>query len=176
MQMDTSLANILGFLALATYIVTLIPTIMRIVFPLTQKSGIPQKLLKHRRYIGILTFFFALCHGFLMVKKRNFDVFDIKTYWIYLQGIVSFIIFTLLTVTSNNWSVKILRKNWKKLHQLTYLAMIFLTWHIWDKMLGHWTYFTPIGIVAITVTTLLFLIRLWIEYQDKQQKTKRKAP
>ena len=169
------LANFLGVLALFSYIVTLLPTILRIVFPRTKETGIPKSLLKHRRVIGILAFFFALGHGFLLVIKRNLDFFDIKTFWIYIQGVSTFTIFTLLAITSNDWSVKKLKKNWKQLHQLTYFAMFLLTWHIWDKMSGHWTYLTPIGIVSSTGITVLFLIRLWIERQDKQQKTKKKA-
>lgn len=170
-----TLANIFGFASLASYVVTLLPTILRIVFPQTKETGIPKWLLKHRRLIGIIAFFLALGHGFLMVKKRNFDFFDLKTYWIYVQGITTLTIFTLLTVTSNDWSVKKLKKKWKQLHKLTYLAMFLLTWHIWDKMSGHWTYLTPIGIVAITGSAALFFIRLWSEHQGKQQKTKDKV-
>lgn len=174
MSMDiASLANNLGFLALVSYIVTLLPTILKIVFPQTKATGLPQLLLKHRRLIGILAFF-CLGHGFLMVKKRNFDAFDPKTYLIYFQGTITLIIFTLLAITSNNWSVKKLKKNWKKLHQLTYLATFLLTWHIWDKMSGHWTYLTPVGIVGSTTIIILLLIRLWIEYQEQPQKTKEK--
>jgi sulfoxide reductase heme-binding subunit YedZ len=109
-----------------------------------------------------------------MVKKRNFDAFDPKTYLIYFQGTITLIIFTILAITSNNWSVKKLKKNWKKLHQLTYLATFLLTWHIWDKMSGHWTYLTPVGIVGSTTIIILLLIRLWIEYQEQPQKTKEK--
>lgn len=171
MIMDTApLDNILGFLALISYIVTLSPTILRIVFPQVRQTSIPKILLKHRRHIGIFAFFFALAHGFFLVQKRNFDFFDFKTYWIYCQGVATFTIFTILAITSNDWSVKRLKKNWKKLHQLTYWAMFLLIWHIWDKMSGHWTYLTPIGIVAISGITVLFLVRLWIEHQNKQQK------
>ncbi|WP_242054809.1 hypothetical protein [Nostoc flagelliforme] len=99
---EPPLANILGFLALASYIVTLIPTTFRIVFPQTKETGIPQWLLKHRRTIGLIAFVLALGHGFLMVQKRNFDFLDIKTFWIYVQGVSTFIIFTLLSITSNN--------------------------------------------------------------------------
>ncbi|MEH2061909.1 MAG: ferric reductase-like transmembrane domain-containing protein [Nostoc sp.] len=170
-SMDESpLPNIIGFLALASYIATLLPTILRIVFPQTKETGIPQWLLKRRRVIGLIAFFLALGHGFLMVQKRNFDFFDIKTFWIYIQGVSTFIIFTLLSITSNNWSIKKLKKNWKQLHKLTYVAMVVLIWHIWDKMSGHWTYLTPISLAAITIITVLFVIRLWIEYQSKQQK------
>ncbi|MEH2334346.1 ferric reductase-like transmembrane domain-containing protein [Nostoc sp.] len=175
-SMDESpLPNILGFLSLASYIFTLIPTIIRIIFPQTKETGIPQWLLKRRRLIGIIAFFLALGHGFLMVQKRNFDFLDIKTFWIYIQGISTFIIFTLLSITSNNWSVKKLKKNWKQLHKLTYVAMVLLILHIWDKMSGHWTYLTPISLVATTIITVLFLIRLWIEHQGKQQKIANKV-
>ncbi len=172
---ESPLANILGFLSLASYIATLTPTILRIILPQTKETGIPQWLLKRRRTIGIIAFFLALGHAFLMVQKRNFDFFDIKTFWIYIQGVSTFIIFTLLTITSNNWSVKKLKKNWKQLHKLTYVAMVILIWHIWDKMSGHWTYLTPISLVATTMITVLFMIRLWIEHQDKQQKNATKV-
>ena len=170
-EMDSfPLPNLLGFLALVTYIVTLLPTILRIVFPQTKETGIPQWLLKRRRLIGIMAFFLALAHGYLLVKKRQLDFLDPKTFWIYVQGISTFTIFTLLAITSNNWSVKKLKKNWKQLHKLTYLAMFLLTWHVGDKMAGHWTYLTPIGIVSIIGITVLFLIRLRIERQNQQQR------
>lgn len=172
---ESPLANILGFLALASYIVTLVPTIFRIVFPQSKETGIPQWLLKHRRSIGLIAFFLALGHGLLMVQKRNFDFFDIKTFWIYIQGVSTFIIFTLLSITSNNWSVKKLKKNWKQLHKLTYVAMVLLIWHIWDKMSGHWTYLTPISLAATTIITVLFIIRLQIEHQNKQQRKANKV-
>ena len=143
------LPNFLGFLALVSYIVTLLPTIIRIVFPKTKETGIPKWLLKRRRLIGVIAFFLALAHGYLLVEKRQLDFSDPKTFWVYVQGISTFTIFTILAITSNNWSVKKLKKNWKQLHKLTYLAMFLLTWHIWDKMAGHWTYLTPIGIVSI---------------------------
>jgi sulfoxide reductase heme-binding subunit YedZ len=176
MTIDSApLANSLGFLALGAYILTLMPTNLRIVFPQTKQTGIPKWLLKYRRLIGILAFGLALLHGFLLVKKRNFDFFDPSTYWIYIQGVSTFTVFTLLAITSNDWSVKRLKKNWKRLHTLTYLAMFLLTWHVWDKMADHWSYLTPIGLGAIFMTILLFLRRRWIEYSNKQQKGKEKV-
>lgn len=172
---EAPLANLLGFIALVSYIVTLLPTILRIVFPRTKETGIPKLLLKRRRIIGIIAFFLALAHGFLLVKKRSLDFFDLKTFWIYSQGIITFTIFTLLTITSNDWSVKKLKKNWKQLHKLTYLAMFLLIWHIWDKMSGHWTYLTPISLTSVTGITALFFIRLGIEHQNKQQSSKQES-
>ncbi|MEG4233711.1 ferric reductase-like transmembrane domain-containing protein [Microcoleus sp. Pol11C3] len=175
MDLDTfSQASLLGFAALTAYILTLLPTNLRIVFPLTKKTGFPQWLLKYRRVIGLLSFFLAVLHGFIFFKQRNFDIFDIKTYFVYFQGVSSFIILTLLAITSNDWSVKRLKKNWKKLQILTYLAMFLVTWHIWDKMAGHWTYLTPVGIAAITATIVLFLGRVLMERQSRQQKNQPK--
>ncbi|NET40988.1 ferric reductase-like transmembrane domain-containing protein [Okeania sp. SIO2B3] len=171
--MDTApVANYLGFLALICYVITLLPSILRIVFPSTKKTEFPKILLKYRRQIGVIAFLFAFGHGILLVSKRNFDFFDIQTYWIYIQGVVTFIIFTLLTITSNDWSIKRMKKNWKKLHELTYLAMFLLVWHVIDKMWGHWSYLTPLGIIGITGITVLFIVRRWIERRKKLTKTK----
>jgi sulfoxide reductase heme-binding subunit YedZ len=162
-------SNILGFLALTCYIATLLPTMLRIVLPPIHKQQAPKWILKHRRIIGILAFLLALMHGYLLVKKRDFDFSDWQTLFVYIQGISTFTIFTLLAITSNDWSIKRLRKNWKRLHTLTYGAMFLLTWHVLDKMAGHWTYLTPIATVAIVSVSLLFLTRLWIERQRKSR-------
>jgi sulfoxide reductase heme-binding subunit YedZ len=163
------LANFLGFLALISYIVTLLPTILRIVFPATKRSGIPQALLKQRRLIGILAFFFSIGHAFFLINKRNIDWLDFQTFFVYFQGLCTFAIFTLLAITSNDWSVKKLKKHWKNLHKLTYFAMFLLTWHIWEKMAGHWTYLTPISILFITGITILFIIRMGIEHLSSKK-------
>ena len=156
-----SFAALLGFLAVGAYILTLLPTTLRIVFPATTKSGIPKWLLKYRRWIGLLSFCLAVGHAYIYFKQRNFDLWDIKTYWFYFQGVSTLI-------TSNNWSMKKLKKNWKKLQQLTYLAMFLLTWHIWAIMAHHWTYLTPIGMMAMLMIIVLFLYRKWIVQQTSK--------
>ena len=165
-----TLANILGFASLISYVVTLLPTILRTVFPQTKETGIPKWLLKRRRLIGVIAFFLALGHGFLMVKKRNFDFFDLKTFWIYIQGITTLTIFTLLTITSNDWSVKRLKSNWKKLHNSTYLLIFLLLWHILASMAKHWSYLTPFGVLIIVTTSVFFIKRKWIEQIELKRK------
>jgi methionine sulfoxide reductase heme-binding subunit len=124
--------------------------------------------------IGILSFLLALGHGYLLVKKRDFDFFDPSTFLVYVQGVSTFIIFTLLAITSNDWSVKRLKKNWKRLHSLTYLAMFLLTWHVWDKMADHWSYLTPLGLVTIVALNLLYLHRRQIEHRNQQKAAQKK--
>ncbi|MEO0373413.1 MAG: ferric reductase-like transmembrane domain-containing protein [Cyanobacteria bacterium P01_A01_bin.17] len=161
--------NSLGFLALVSYVITLMPSIARVVFPKSKKSLLPKFLLKKRRLIGVLAFLFAFLHGWLLIHKRHIDFVDLKTSWVYSQGIATMVIFTLLAATSNDWSVKALKKNWKQLHRLTYIAMFLLTWHVWDKMSGHWTYITPISMAAILAITTLYMIRLWRERKTLKQ-------
>jgi methionine sulfoxide reductase heme-binding subunit len=169
------LSNGLGFLALGGYILTLLPTNLRIVFPQTKQNRIPKWLLKNRRLIGILSFLLALGHGYLLAKKRDFDFFDPSTFLVYIQGVSTFTIFALLAITSNDWSVKRLKKNWKRLHSLTYLAMFLLTWHVWDKMADHWSYLTPLGLVTIVALNLLYLHRRQIEHRNQQKAAQKKV-
>lgn len=175
MIIDSSpLSNSLGVLALGGYIATLLPTNLRIVFPQTKQAVVPKWLLKNRRLIGVLSFFLALGHGYLLVIKRDFDFLDPSTFWVYIQGVATFIVFALLAITSNDWSMRRLKKNWRRLHSLTYLAMFLLTWHVWDKMAGHWSYLTPLGIVTLLTINVLYLYRCWIERRNQQQQTLKK--
>lgn len=165
---EFSIAAFLGFLATGVYILTLLPTTLRIVFPSTAKTEMPRWLLKNRRMIGLLAFCLAVGHGWIYIKQRNFDWLDPKTYWFYFQGTSTLTIFTLLAITSNDWSVKRLKKNWKKLQQLTYLAMFLLTWHIWAIMESHWSYLTPVGLGGMVAISGLYVYRLWIVNQKKK--------
>lgn len=89
-------ANLLGTLALTSYVITLAPTTIKIIFPIVKKSKIITFSLKYRRQIGVIAFILALIHGWLFFIKRRIDLLDFSTYWIYIQGISTLIIFTLL--------------------------------------------------------------------------------
>lgn len=164
------LENILGFATLISYALTLLPTILKIVFPQTKKTVIYKWLLQNRRQIGVLSFFLSALHGYPYLHKRNLDVSDVMTYSIYIQGILPFAVLLILAATSNNWSIKKLKQNWKQLHKLTYSLTFLLIWHIWGKMSGHWTYLTPVGLAIAIVVAILFLIRAYIEYTTQRQK------
>lgn len=164
------LANILGFLALSCYIVTLVPSIARTVFPSLKKNQTLIWLLKYRRHIGVAAFSFGLNHGVLLGIERHISLLDPHTYLEYFQGISLMIIFTVLAVTSNDWSVKSLKANWRKLHQITYLGFFLVPWHIIDKMANHWTRLTPIGLLMISVMIVLFTQRKWLEWKQQNEK------
>ncbi len=157
------LANLLGFLSLLCYISTLLPSLVKAIFPALKKDKALNWLLNYRRHIGIAAFGFGVNHGILLIIEKKLDLLDWHTYIHYFQGISVLTIFTLLAVTSNDESVKKLKKNWKKLHQLTYLVIFLLPWHILDKMSMRWTHLTPFAVLLTTTIVLLFIRRKWLE-------------
>ena len=171
--LDTpSVEHVLGFFALIGYVVTLVPSILKIVVPQSKKTGIPNILLKQRRLLGILSFLVAFSHGLILIQKRQIDFSDFRTGLVYFPGLVPMTIFTLLAVTSNDWSMKAMKKGWKRLHQLTYVAMFVLTWHILAKMWGHWTILAPFSLATIIPITALYLVRLWQENMSSNKPRK----
>ena len=140
------IANILGLFALLSYIASLLPSLIKAVFPSTKKNKIIARLLKYRRHIGVAAFSLGLNHGVLLILKLQLNLLDFHTYVKYVQGFSTLLIFTLLAFTSHDEAVKNLKAKWRKLHQLTYLAIFILPWHILDKMSGHWTYITPVAV------------------------------
>ncbi len=167
-------ANLLGCLSLFAYILTLLPSSLRTGFPAFKKAKFLVNLLKYRRQLGIVAFVVALGHVVLIVNKRNVDLFDLQTYSISVEGTTSLIIFALLAFTSNDWSVKKMKKNWRRLHQLTYTAIFLLFWHIQEKMSGHWNILTPLELIFMTIIMALFLKRRWIEYRKESQQQAKK--
>jgi methionine sulfoxide reductase heme-binding subunit len=164
-------ANIVGFLSLLCYSATLLPSLIKVNFPSSRKLKILTFLLKYRRHIGVTAFSLGLNHGVLLIAKRNLDLLDFNTYIHYFQGFSLLLIFTTLAFTSSDDAVKKLKSNWKKIHQLTYIAIFFLPWHILDKMSGHWTYITPIAILLVTVIASLFAVRRYKEKFGSPQKS-----
>ena len=172
------LANIFGFLSLLVYVVTVLPSILKKVFPQSKKDKILNWLLKYRRYTGVAAFGFGLNHGVLLTLQRQLDLLDPQTYLHYFQGGASLVIFTLLAITSNDQTVKLLKTNWRKLHRLTYLAIFLLPWHVLDKMANHWSHLTPFAVLISVSTAVLFMRRKQLEQleeniQSKVKKTNR---
>jgi sulfoxide reductase heme-binding subunit YedZ len=155
----TSLANFLGLLALIGYLTTLLPSLLGAVFPAIKRHKSLIWLLKYRRHLGIAAYALAMNHGILLIIQRQLNLLDWQTYLHYFQGFSSITIFTILAITSNDESVKSLKKDWKKLHKLTYLVLLIMPWHILDKMAGHWTYLTPLAVLLTFATVMLFLYR-----------------
>ena len=114
------LEHALGELALQLAIVGLAIT------PLRRLVGL--NLLKFRRAIGVMTFFYVFAH---LLVWLVLDVQLLGQIWAdivkrpYITvGMAGFLLMVPLALTSNNWAVKQLGPNWRKLHRLTYPAVV----------------------------------------------------
>ena len=162
-----SLISISGFIALITYIATLLPSNLTSVFPLTRKFKAIKLLAKYRREVGLISFFFASIHSAITISHLNIDFLALETYTSYYSGIGTLIIFTLLAITSNRFSIRRLKRAWKILHKFTYVAMFLLLIHIWNLMLGQWTILTGIGFNLLCSVTIFYLIRTYLNFRKK---------
>lgn len=124
------LANWFGNIALILFCITLTPGIIKRL----HLGGVFKKtqiyLMFGRRQLGLLTFVYALIH---YVWHQIYPLYEfgvlpaIESFR--AVGFVAFALFTLLAATSNNYSVKILKKNWGRLHKLVYVAAWLLFFH-----------------------------------------------
>lgn len=91
-------------------------------------------LLINRRWLGVTTFFYLIFHFVLYLvlegfEKQAFTQIIEKNYLI--LGTSAWLILLVLTLTSNNISVRSLgARNWKRLHRLVYLASALITIHV----------------------------------------------
>ncbi|MDY6901721.1 MAG: ferric reductase-like transmembrane domain-containing protein [Cyanobacteriota bacterium] len=151
-----------GYFALIAYIATLLPSNFVVVFSTWKKAYSRRILLRNRRKLGIICFLFSSNHGVLALEGRNVDFLNLNTYIDYFTGLGSILIFAILAVTSNNWSNRKLGKNWKKLHLLTYVALILLILHLFLAKQGEWDWYTWCAFIALSTMTCLWLLRILI--------------
>lgn len=115
-----ALEHALGEFALQLAIVGLAVT------PLRRVAGL--NLLKFRRAIGLMTFFYVTLH---LLVWLVLDVQILSQIWAdivkrpYITvGMSAFVLMLPLALTSNNRSVRALGPGWRKLHRLTYVAVL----------------------------------------------------
>ena len=86
-----------------------------------------------RRYLGIACGLYVSLHFLTYLAKESFlpkgwEQIITKNYLI--AGSISGIIVLILAITSNNISMRVLKKNWKRLHRLIYVASVTVLFHI----------------------------------------------
>jgi len=111
-----------------------------------------------RRHLGVVTFVYALSHmTFYLLKEGDIPLaFQQIPAKLYLTlGMTSLFILFLLALTSNNWGVRLLRKKWKPLHRLAYLAIALATVHYFLIEKKDWRVTIP----WLTVWLALMLVR-----------------
>ena len=94
--------------------------------PLRQHLGI--NLIKFRRTLGVLAFSYVTFHllvwAVLDIQTLDRVIEDVLKRPYITIGMAGFALLLPLAMTSNNWSVRKLGPKWRKLHKLTYLAVL----------------------------------------------------
>ncbi|MGD9841745.1 MAG: sulfite oxidase heme-binding subunit YedZ [Steroidobacteraceae bacterium] len=84
----------------------------------------PRWLMQHRRALGVASFAYAALHTLTYLQRKWGYGYILKegVEPELLTGWIAFAIFLLLAITSNDKSVRVLRKNWQRLHRMVYIA------------------------------------------------------
>lgn len=121
-----------GLAAVTILVLSLAATPMRILFNWRQPT-------KHRRALGLYACFYALMHVTIFVALDygfNLDLLLEATFEkrYTLIGSIAFILLLALAVTSFNWWMRKLGKNWSRLHKTIYviapLVIIHFAWSL----------------------------------------------
>ena len=127
-------------------------------------------LMSNRRQLGIIMFLLALSH-YLWLRAFGYIINgfpDPESFKLYERlGFAAFLTTIPLYITSNNFSVKLLKRNWTWLHKINYLTIWLLIFH---------SAFQPNGLGFVSIiTSLVFLVQIvsWGYYFSKKNSTKK---
>ena len=86
-------------------------------------------VIKLRKPAGLWAFGFAVLHVLTYIRDVQFTWLQFPMPSFIVLGMLGLLILTALAVTSNRWAMRRLRKNWKRLHRLVYLAGNLVVFH-----------------------------------------------
>ena len=119
--------------------------------------------IKFRRMLGLFAFFYASVHMLSYVGlDYRFDfeplINDVLKKKFIFIGFSAWLLLIPLAVTSSEKMVRLLKKNWKKIHRLIYIIGIFGVLHyIW---LSKTIFFKPLIFLILLIILLLFRIKI----------------
>ncbi len=117
-----------GEMSARLLIVALLATPLLLMFP---GKAFPRWLTANRRYFGIASFAYAMLHTLVYVNKiRSWpDILEDSKLPEFWTGWLALFVFLILASTSNDRSVRRLKRSWKKLHRFIYVAAVFMFVH-----------------------------------------------
>lgn len=97
--------------------------------------------IKLRRMFGLFCFFYALLHFLIWIwLDQNFDLQammkDVIDRPFITMGFISFVLLIPLAMTSNQWALHALGKNWSLMHRLVYIIACTAIAHYWWHKAG----------------------------------------
>jgi len=125
--------------------------------PFTILTGIKSRL-HVRQAMGITAFVYAALHFlFFCIDKGWMETFR---EFGFVLGLVATLVMMVLAVTSNRRSLKLLRRTWKRIHRLAYLAGILAVVHV--ALLEHGDWFPYALLLVVGFTLRLPAVKAWI--------------
>ena len=131
--------------------------------------------IRHRRTFGVIGFTFIIVHILaVMAYFFNFGfaelLYDLNPYVNPLIfGILGFIVYIPLYVTSTDWAVEKLGfKRWKLIHRLVYVAWIVSVLHF--MQINPSLLYNPVGygLIGVTYATLILEFAAFIKYSSEK--------
>ena len=144
-----------GTWALAFLLISLTVT------PIRRLSGW-NEIIRLRRMLGLFSLFYATLHMltwvvFIHYFDVRFMVEDVFMRPFITVGMTVFLILVVLGVTSNRFSIRLLKRRWQTLHRLVYVAAIGGVLHFWQLVKQDTT--EPVRWAAALAVLLGF--RIW---------------
>lgn len=150
-----------GELAAQLLIATMAVTPLRLMFP---RTALARWLLPRRRHLGVATFGYSLLHtGAYVIRQPWATIAEDAMAIAMWTGWLALAIMLVLALTSNDASVRLLRRGWKILHRAIY-AVAVLTF-------AHWilSAFDPVpGYIHLGVLAALEAFRLWRSWMNRR--------
>ena len=146
-----------SWLLMATLAVTPIRLLWR-------KSPVAIWLMRRRRDLGVASFAYAAAHTIIYVwnKAALQPVLEEAGNPDMLTGWLALALFIPLAVTSNDASVRALKRSWKKLHRLVYPAAVLMFVHWSLASFDPTTAYIHIGIMAA-----IEIVRIAVQWRQR---------
>lgn len=94
------------------------------------------KIIPYRQWLGVLLSLLVIVHVIIFTANIGYELFFLKpNYWNFAKysgwGGLAFIVMIPLFITSNKTSMKLLKRNWKRIQQLAYIFFVAAGLHIY---------------------------------------------
>ena len=128
-------------------------------------------IIKPRRMIGLLCFFYATLHlaiYFWLDQGANmaYALRDMSERAFIAVGMIAFLLLVPLALTANDYSMRLLGKNWRRLHRTVYVTTLLVIIHYW--MLTKVGVNEPIPYTLIAIVLLGW--RIWFAWMARTCK------
>lgn len=107
-------------------------------------------LMTYRRQLGLTTFWLFAFHAAGLFFSKAYEIenaLDVTSFIFW--GAVAGTGLTILAATSNDFAVKLLKRNWKKLHRIVYPTYYFALYHASTAQGDIWKFYVVGGSYAL---------------------------